>query len=274
MTTRDVVRRLRGQKTGRITRLISPSTEGQFLKPFVFLDHVDSGGPVGEGVGFPVHPHSGIVALGYLFGGSATVVDTVGAAHRIEAGGVEWMKAGRGVWHKTTPDVGSHVRGFQLWIALSPDQELDPPQSKVIGAAAVPRRGPVSVILGSYKGAISPIVPFGPVDCFAVELREGQQWHHQPPSGHDVAWIAVAEGEIVMQMAVRSGEVAVFDRGDGPIAVTATSNTALMFGSAPTHSHSLCIGKHSVHCSARALHIAEAEIERQRPAVTHPDRPA
>ncbi|MDR6288209.1 redox-sensitive bicupin YhaK (pirin superfamily) [Inquilinus ginsengisoli] len=273
MTIRGIVKRLHSQKNGRITRLFSPSSEGELLKPFVFLDHVDSGGPVGEGTDFPLHPHSGIVTLGYLFGGSAHVEDTTGVAHCIEPGGIEWMKAGKGVWHKTTPDVGSHVRGFQLWIALSPDQELDPPQSETFPAADVQRRGPVSVLLGCYEDALSPIPPFGPVDYFAVELRKGEQWRHQPPPGHDVAWLAVAEGELGMQPVLRNGEVAVFDRSDNAIAVTATRNTTFMFGSAPAHPHSLFVGKHSVHCSAEALHIAEAEIERQRPAVTHPGQP-
>ena len=49
LTQRRVVHRTRGHGHGPITRLMSPSDLGQYLKPFVFLDIFDMdlrGGPV------------------------------------------------------------------------------------------------------------------------------------------------------------------------------------------------------------------------------------
>src|ERR1700716_3264965 len=51
-----IARRTRGQSHGPVTRLMSPSDFGRFLKPFVFLDLFETqGNPFS---GFGLHPHS------------------------------------------------------------------------------------------------------------------------------------------------------------------------------------------------------------------------
>src|SRR2546425_5728743 len=92
-----IARRTRGQSHGPITRLMSPSDFGRVLKPFVFLDLFDTqGNPFS---GFGLHPHSGIATLTYVAEGSVSYQDTNGARGSLLAGGVEWMRAGGGVWH-------------------------------------------------------------------------------------------------------------------------------------------------------------------------------
>ena len=44
----------------------------------------------------------------------------------LPAGGVEWMQAGRGMWHGGGLDKAGRTRGLQLWIALPPELELGP----------------------------------------------------------------------------------------------------------------------------------------------------
>ncbi|HSV51888.1 MAG TPA: pirin family protein, partial [Burkholderiaceae bacterium] len=48
-TARRILHRTRGQGHGPITRLMSPSDLGEYLKPFVFLDifDMDLRGPAG-----------------------------------------------------------------------------------------------------------------------------------------------------------------------------------------------------------------------------------
>src|SRR2546426_1778681 len=94
---REIAARTRGHSHGPITRLMSPSDFGQLLKPFVFLDLFDNKGVPFEGFG--LHPHSGIATLTYLVEGSVSYEDTNGATGVLPAGGVEWMRAGSGVWH-------------------------------------------------------------------------------------------------------------------------------------------------------------------------------
>src|SRR5260370_15740423 len=97
VTLGPIIHRTSGQTHGPITRLASPGDLGKVLKPFVFVDLFDNGGR--EFRGFGLHPHSGIATLTYMAEGSTSYEDTNGARGLLKAGGVEWMRAGHGVWH-------------------------------------------------------------------------------------------------------------------------------------------------------------------------------
>jgi hypothetical protein len=58
--------------------------------------------------------------------GSVRYEDTNGATGLLPAGGIEWMRAGGGVWHGGGLGEPGRTRGFQLWIALPPEFELGP----------------------------------------------------------------------------------------------------------------------------------------------------
>ena len=84
--------------------------------------------------------------------------DTTGKRGQVKEGGLEWMKAGKGVWHDGGPLEGDPLRFFQLWIALPEQEELSPPESQYIPADAVEQEGLVRVILGQHGLARSPSV--------------------------------------------------------------------------------------------------------------------
>src|ERR1700694_2818737 len=153
--TRQIAHRTHGRRHGAITRLMSPSDLGQSLKPFVFLDLFDTEGTSFSGFG--LHPHSGIATLTFLLEGSVRYQDTTGAAGILPQGGVEWFKAGHGAWHGGGPGESGRARGLQLWSALPPEHELDPPESIYQAPHDVRRIGPVSVLLGTFGATSSPL---------------------------------------------------------------------------------------------------------------------
>jgi redox-sensitive bicupin YhaK (pirin superfamily) len=125
------------QTHGPVTRLMS-SDFGQLLKPFVFLDLFDNHGK--RFTGFGLHPHSGIATLTYVAEGSVGYEDTNKATGLLPVGGVEWMRAGAGVWHGGGVGEPGRKRGFRLWIALPPEQELGPSESIYQGPGGYSRR--------------------------------------------------------------------------------------------------------------------------------------
>jgi redox-sensitive bicupin YhaK (pirin superfamily) len=138
------------------TRLMSPSDLGEHLRPFVFLDHFDTlGAPQPESSDYGLHPHSGIATASWLFEGSVNYEDTLGRRGRITHGGLEWMKAGGGAWHGGNLGGSERVRGFQLWIALPPAQELEEAESRDVTSDEIETDGPATVLLGSY-GLVAP----------------------------------------------------------------------------------------------------------------------
>src|SRR5882672_2072520 len=151
---RAIMHRTRGRTNGPVTRLMSPSDLGEILKPFVFLDLFDHDGAPFNG---PLHPHSGIATLTYVTEGAVSYIDPDNARGTLPAGGVEWMQAGRGMWHGGGLDRAGRTRGFQLWIALPPELELGPTVSLYQAPGDVPQDGPARVLLGR-SGAVSSVI--------------------------------------------------------------------------------------------------------------------
>jgi redox-sensitive bicupin YhaK (pirin superfamily) len=258
---REIVHRTKGHTRGPITRLVSPSDLGELIKPFVFLDLAVF---EGEGGRMPIelgwHPHSGIATVTVMLEGSVRYAETTGKAGVLPAGGVEWMRAGNGVWHTGEAGEG-RAKAFQLWVALPPELENAPNASHYVMPEEVPVVGPARVILGAYGNAKSPIAA-PPMTYLAVSLKAGQRWSYQPPQGHTVAWVAVHEGVLRAPSPVVAGELAIFEPSEESIDFVAQGDTGFVLGSAAMHPHELVLGNYSVHTSVDALRRGQAEIRR------------
>jgi redox-sensitive bicupin YhaK (pirin superfamily) len=258
---RRIVLRSGGRTHGPITRLVSPSDLGELIKPCVFLDLAifdERSGPMSNAFGW--HPHSGIATVTVMLEGAVSFAETTGREGILPAGGVEWMRAGNGVWHTGAPEKG-RTKAFQLWVALPPGLENGPNASRYLTSEEVPVVGPARVVLGEYRGAKSPIEA-PPMTYLAVSLEPGQRWTYTPPRGHTVAWVAVHEGQLRTPSPVPRGEIAIFEPSEQSIDFVAEGKTGFVLGSAASHPHELHLGNYSVHTSAEALRRGQAEIRR------------
>jgi redox-sensitive bicupin YhaK (pirin superfamily) len=258
---RRIARRSRGETRGPVTRLMSPSDLGEILKPFVFLDLFDhEGAPFNGGL----HPHSGIATLTYVVQGAISYIDPDDVRGIVPAGGVEWMRAGRGMWHGGGLDKAGRTRGFQLWIALPPELELGPTVGIYQAPEDVPEDGPVRVLLGKYGSASSAIASPSPINYFAVRLRAGERWRYEPPAGHTVLWTAVASGAVTVPDPLRHGDFAAFEPSSEAVEFEARTDAEFVLGSAIPHEYDLVLGSHSVHTTPAALRDAEAHLSEIR----------
>jgi redox-sensitive bicupin YhaK (pirin superfamily) len=254
---RPIALRTRGQRHGAITRLVSPSDIGEFIKPFVFLDLFDIS--VATAPNFGWHPHSGIATLTLLHKGAIEYQETTGVRGILPAGGIEWMRAGGGVWH--TGAALQQAKGFQLWIALPQELENSPSQSHYLSADQVPEETPARVILGSYGPAKSAIAPPARINYLDVQLAQGERWTYEPPFDHEVAWLAVSDGAIRTPEPVSAGEFVAFEHSNGALSIQAERASRFVLGSAAKHPHDLVLGTYSVHTSHAALVAGESEIQ-------------
>src|ERR1700761_5781500 len=256
---RRVTLRTRGHSHGPIVRMVSADDIGEIIKPFVFLDLIDTQLPLGQpGAGW--HPHSGIATLTLAIDGRGHYAESLGHEGTTGPGDVEWLSTGRGVWHSgfALPP----IRGFQLWIALPPERELAPPFSQHLSAKEIPSDGPTRVLLGRSGDAASPLDAPAGVHFLDVQLKAGRRWTYQPPPGFVVGWIAVMDGRLRTPDPVDKGELAVFDRTDAAIEFEATADARFVLGAAVPHAHELQLGRHSVHTTPSALIEGEREIAR------------
>jgi len=258
-SVRHIAYRSRGVTHGYITRLMSPGDLGQILKPFVFLDYFDNQGDTFPTFG--LHPHSGLATLTYVAEGSVSYQDTNGASGILRAGGVEWMRAGKGVWHSGGAGDPGRTRGFQLWIALPPHLELGGSESIYQSLEDIPRVGPARLLLGSHEGASSAITAPSPINYLAVALKAGERWRYQPPARHTVLWVGMSKGSVEVPDLLEQGEIVAFEPSTGAIEFTARTDAEFVLGSSIPHSHDLALGYYSVHTSVEALRAGEAHIE-------------
>jgi redox-sensitive bicupin YhaK (pirin superfamily) len=257
-TSRQIDLRTRGRSHGSLTRLVSPGDIGELIKPFVFLDYFDADPATGPKFGF--HPHSGIATLTLILSGQVFYKETTGREGVIETGGVEWMRAGSGVWHTGGMTGKERIKGFQLWVAMPPELELAEPQSQYLGASDFHFAGPARVIAGEYGGVKSIVGSPHGITYLDVRLKAGERWTFQPAEGHNVAWIASHQGIVRTPEQVSMGEAAVFDEGNQAIAFEALTDAGFILGSAVKHPYDLVTGHYSVHTNADSLRIGESNI--------------
>jgi redox-sensitive bicupin YhaK (pirin superfamily) len=262
-SNRKVVHRTRGYRQGPIARLMSPSDLGEQLKPFVFLDLFEADMRALAG-SMPVHPHSGIATVTVFTQGDVTFDDPIAGHGTIGYGGLEWARAGIGMWHGKELSAGSSpvAQGFQLWIALPPELERAEPETQYLGADMTPSIGPARLIVGRYETAASPVRAPRGINYLLVTLKPGERWSYQPPAGHSVGWVAVGKGALSGSERLAHGELGIFDTSEAPIALAGDEGTGATFvlGSAVPHPYELHMGAYSVHTSAEALAAGERNL--------------
>ncbi|WP_394182905.1 pirin family protein [Marinomonas posidonica] len=248
---------------------MSPSDLGQHLKPFVFLDIFNADKHMVQamqsGKGMPIHPHSGVATVTVFTKGTVRFDDPEAGTGELTYGGVEWMRAGNGVWHgqEMTPKSTSGMQGFQLWLALPPEVENGRPENRYIEANDMPQVGPAYLIVGRYDGIDSPVPAPEGTNYLLVTLKPGERWTYTPPQDHSLAWLALANGSLNVNGSVSKGEMVLFENGDAALEIQSTSNEDAVFvlGSAVPHPYQLHLGNYSVHTSAEALKIGEDRIK-------------
>jgi redox-sensitive bicupin YhaK (pirin superfamily) len=257
-SSRAVVLRTRGRSHGIITRLVSPGDVGELIKPFVYLDYLDTDPADFPQFGF--HPHSGIATMTLILSGQAFYKETTGREGIVDTGGIEWLRASGGAWHTGNVHGRERAKGYQLWLALPPELELAEPESQYLGPSEFKTAGPARVIIGAYGGRKSVVNAPAGITLLDVRLQAGESWTFQPPDGQSVAWIASHDGTVRSTDVISAGELVVFEESTRAIEFKALSDAAFILGSAVKHPHDLVTGRHSIHTSEAALEQGEKNI--------------
>ena len=239
---RTVSRVVRGMPTTdgagvELTRVIGQPAL-PILDPFLLLDAFRSDRPGDYIAGFPPHPHRGFETVTYLLAGRMRHKDNAGHEGVIEAGGIQWMTAGRGIVHSEMPEQREGLlEGFQLWVNLPAAHKMDAPAYQEHAAADIPEEGRdggvrVRVIAGqTSRGTRGPVIqPLTEPLYIEVELPAGARFSEAIPAQHNGFAYVIAgtlEAEDVDGESARLGrdDLGVLSRGD-EVAVVAGASGA------------------------------------------------
>ncbi|KAJ3554884.1 hypothetical protein NM688_g2879 [Phlebia brevispora] len=213
--SRTVVQKVLSVETpegaGALVRRSIGSMKLRNLSPFLMLDHFH----VSQGAGFPDHPHRGQATVTYMLEGKSQHEDSAGHKGTIEAGGVQWMCAGRGIIHAEMPVHAAGLpdpRGLQLWVDLPKQFKMVEPSYQELEPNEIPTAYPegpdgpvkIKVISGKSHGIESPVRPLGGCWYFHVIFDKKATIFQPIPEG----WTAFAY--------VLKGSVSVGDKAELP----------------------------------------------------------
>jgi hypothetical protein len=158
-----------------------------------------------HGSPFPPHPHAGFSTVTYVFQdseGSLRSRDSLGSDLVTGPGGVVWTEAGSGLIHHELPAViGRELHGLQLFVNVSSRNRLATPQVMQLKSSEVPEwrsegGDRVRVVVGSFEGVSSPLVPAEPFTLLDVKLWS--EIAFDLPNAHN-ALAYVLEGELLVR---------------------------------------------------------------------------
>lgn len=211
----------------RMTRVIA-SPDLDMIDPFLLLDEFRSDRPDDYIGGFPDHPHRGFETVTYMLAGQMRHKDNYGHEGVISPGGIQWMRAGRGIIHSEMPEQEDGLMwGFQLWINLPKTQKMTIPEYQEFGREDIPVENSkdgvtIHVIAGSTaEGTTGPVKNIFTEPLYLdIEFEQGASLQ-QPIAQDASAFIYVYEGsaEVIVpehpSTVLQRGILGILSSGDG-----------------------------------------------------------
>jgi len=220
-----------GRRYGGITRLITPWDIGELTRPFVFLCYSE----LAPGAKIVVGVQPGIGTLTLVLSGVLEFEQALGNKGTVVAGGFVWAAPGEAAWHTGGRAAAEPLRTLQLWIELLRKPASVIAESQCVAPHEVQEERSVRVVLGQIGRARGRIRHAPPnLSYFHIRLKDGQRWRYAAPDGHNVTWLAVDRGGLILEEdgRVLREQVALFERSRGVIAVQAEGESSFVLGSA------------------------------------------
>jgi len=250
-----------------IQYIIHPETRKE-LNPFAFFD-AGTMQRTDEGLFIGMHPHSGIGILTYFEGGNLQHDDSGNNDNIIKSGGVQWIRAGGGVWHQenylrpannlTNWSLTIH----QLWMQLPPEIEESEVEYQNFQPEQIPIVGSVKVIVGNYKGFTSPVQTPYNMTYLDVELKAGETFDFQTPANQTRGFIFPRIGKLTLYgQEISLNNLSILEENTGLCQVKAITNAKFVIVTSTPQNFNIITKRGSIHTNAEAMQRSLKRIGR------------
>jgi redox-sensitive bicupin YhaK (pirin superfamily) len=191
----------------------------ELMDPWLMLDDVDL--PASDEPAFPRHPHRGQEIVTLIVGGASSHSDSRGNQVVVEAGGLQRIRAGSGIWHSEDTVPGRGLRGLQMWINLPLAEKSKPPEYQMLQKSQIPVErfagGQLRRLAG--QGGAAPLAT--PALYWEIRLDPGASWSVEKlPQGWQ-GWAYALEGSgSLLDHRLDRGHIALL-QGEGGVAAQA-----------------------------------------------------
>lgn len=228
-----------------ITYRALPTREVEYIDPFLFLNHhgPQTYGPGNNGLPFGPHPHRGFETLTFILEGDIMHQDTGGGQSVIEAGGIQWMTAGRGLIHAEISSdkfkqEGGPLEILQLWFNLPAKYKMVEPKYIGLQKDKIPTvtedggKVKVNVVSGYWGDVQGPITSLSDIHMASVELQKGGNFTINVAAERNIFFYVVRGKVNVNGETVNKLNLVEFANNSQEIAVEALEDAYILFGHA------------------------------------------
>jgi len=153
------------------------------LDPFLLIHHAEwelIGNQRQQEVGIGGHPHRGFSPVTYVFNGDVRHQDSFGNDAIVQAGGTQWMHAGKGIIHSERPSAALAEKGgmqeiIQFWVNSPAAHKMEKPYYLPLSKEETPfMEGDnynIQIVAGEYKGIKGPAKTFSPMLLLRGEIE-------------------------------------------------------------------------------------------------------
>jgi redox-sensitive bicupin YhaK (pirin superfamily) len=222
-----------------------PSGTLRQIDPFLFLNHhgPQKYSPYNRGLPFGPHPHRGMETVTIIIDGDIMHKDSGGHESIIEAGGVQWMTAGKGLIHsevssKAFKEKGGNLEILQLWINLPAKYKMVEPnyiglQKEDIPVIALDEgKVEINLISGTWgvkSGAFNSMVD---VSLQTINFKPGGEIKIEVPVDQNVFFYIIKGNFSVNNLTVSNYHLVEFINDAEEIHIIAREEGILLLGHA------------------------------------------
>lgn len=138
----------------------------------------------------PPHPHNGFEIMTYMLSGKASHGDSLGTRSVVEAGGIQLMLTGSGVYHEERI-IGPDAEGFQIWfephLAQAFKQE---PSYHQFEHEEFPKQKQDGLLIKTVIGGDSPVKIKTDAKMWDIQFEPGSAYTHVLPEGYYLGILA------------------------------------------------------------------------------------
>lgn len=214
-----------------------PNAEMENLDPFLLIHHWHNrlpGGQRPQEVGVGPHPHCGFSPVTFIFKGAVEHRDSLGEKATVEAGGTQWMFAGRGITHserfpREMTENGGELEFIQFWVNAPAAYKRAAPYYQPISQKETPlveeNGSKVWVVSGLYKGKKGAAPTYSPQLLLRGEIRKDSILEVPIPASFN-GLIYVLEGGLKIDgHTVLTKDMAVLNNDGDTVTMTATADS-------------------------------------------------
>lgn len=214
------------------------------IDPFLFLNHHGPQvySPNNNGLPFGPHPHRGMETVTFIIEGDIMHQDSAGHESVIEAGGVQWMTAGRGLIHAEVSSSkfkkeGGPLEILQLWLNLPAKHKMTTPkymglQKDEIPVVQLADGVEAQSIAGSWQEEKPAFETISDVTISTLYLKKGSSLSVNIAAERNIFFYMIRGEVIVNETKASMLQLVEFSNEGKDLAIEALTDSIILFGHA------------------------------------------